>query len=142
MRLRPSSRLRPGASPFFWAVAIALPLLSVKAAAGAGPAKKQGDVDRVTLCVERAEQPSQAMAMAKFQASKSLRLQDEIVRTSRWATSQSMQPADGRLVRSCSFELSKLGKDWIYHPDSIQAVEFAQGASGVPPKTWKPYPGR
>jgi hypothetical protein len=124
---------------------IELPLMGIaNTAAADGLTQKQSSLvqasERVPLCVEKAEQPSETIALAKFQTSHSSRLQADIVRTSGWATLQGMSPPGNGLINKCAVELRKLVRDWL-NTGTVQSAAFSQSHS-APPKMWKPASDR
>ena len=91
--------------------------------------------DQVLFCVERAEQPSETIALSKFQASRSPRSQASIVRTCGWATLPGKTTPDKLLAAKCSFELGKLADEWRF-PGTVQSAAFSQSPSVIH-KMWR-----
>jgi hypothetical protein len=86
--------------------------------------------DRVLFCIEKAEQPSETIALSRFQASRSGRSQTAIVRMSGWATLPGKGTPDTLLAAKCSSELRKLAEEWRF-PGAAQSAAFAQSPSAI-----------
>jgi hypothetical protein len=69
---------------------------------------------RVSVCVAKAEQPSESRALAEFQASRSRVSQAEIVQRAGWATEEGATSTDSVLALACSAELGKMVKGWRF----------------------------
>jgi hypothetical protein len=93
-------------------------------------AEPVGASDQVLFCIEKAEQPSETIALSRFQKSRSARSQAAIVRTSGWATLPGKAAPDTLLAAKCSFELRKLAEEWRF-PGVVQSAAFAQSPSVI-----------
>jgi hypothetical protein len=84
--------------------------------------------DQVPFCIEKAEQPSETVALSMFQASRSKRSQANIVRKAGWATLPGKTTPDRPLAAKCSFELRKMAEEWRF-PGAVQSADFAESPS-------------